>query len=201
MGAMSAVPLICPRCGAPLPVAAADSTFVTCGFCEATLRVGAADVEPAAPRTAPLTDVWGERRARFLDVLKVSLASQPPYDALCAAARAELGPLGQTDGLARITLALAADFDGENGTSTRTDPMALSRIAEAYHLACGRLAEAHETTLNLPFLTATAAGPVHLQRTVTAATLAQLAARPPAGPGGRPPAASTPKKRGWWPFG
>lgn len=190
---MSLVPLICPRCGAPLPLA--SGALVTCGFCDATIRLDGHHVKATETKPASVADSWPERRVRFIEALKAALATgQPPYGALCVAARYELGPLGETDGLARITLALAADFDQEHGTTTRQDPLALSRIAEAYHLACGQLATAPRAELNLQFLQATRAGPVHLRREVTAASLAELAARAPG-------TAQAPKKRGWWPFG
>lgn len=202
---MSARAWTCPRCGAPLPLAGAGAPFLSCAFCDATLQRADAELRLAEPKPAVVSDTWGERRVRFVQALQAALsAGRPPYDALCAAARDELGPLGQTDGLARVTLALAADFDREHGTSVTTDPTALSRIAEEYHRACGRLAETERTELNLPFLQATPRGPVHLLRPVTAAAIATLAARSPDGRARAPDAAPpppAPKKRGWWPFG
>jgi molecular chaperone DnaK len=128
----------------------------------------------------------------------------PPYDALCSAAREHLGTLGQSDGIARVTLALAADFDAENRTNCTTDVTALSRLADAYMKACVELARTPQTEMNLPFLTANETGPKHFQLTVTPAVFAALASREPAKAAEAPRAEAgeePPKKKGWWPFG
>jgi molecular chaperone DnaK len=69
--------------------------------------------------------------------------------------------------------------------------MVLGRIVDAYLQVFAQLRVAPSAELNLPFLTATPAGPVHFQRTVTPALFAELAQRDPR--------AAAPKK-GWWPF-
>ena len=83
------------------------------------------------------------------------------------------------------------------------DAVVFSRIAQAYLLELDELRTSESYDMNLPFLTATASGPVHLQRTLTARTLVELAARDPraaARPPAPSPAAPPPKKKGWWPF-
>ena len=207
-------PLVCAKCGAPLPLAAAGQQFVSCGYCNATLQVDATGArlakEADAGSSRPLADVLDEavaRKRRFVAALEERLrAKVPPYDALCSAAREHLGTLGQSDGIARVTLALAADFDAEHRTSCTTDVTALSRLADAYMKACVELARMPETEMNLPFLTTNDAGPQHFLLTVTPAIFAALAARPPAAPAPEAPraqAAKEPpkKKKGWWPFG
>lgn len=206
-------PLVCAKCGAPLPLAAAGQQFVSCGYCNATLQLDASGAhlakEADAGASRPLLDGIDEavaRKRRFVAALEEQLrAKVKPYDALCSAAREHLGTLGQSDGIARVTLALAADFDREHRTHCTTDVNALSRIADAYMKACVELARMPETEMNLPFLTANEEGPKHLLLTVTPAIFAALAARPLAAPEPEAPRveaeAAPPKKKGWWPFG
>jgi hypothetical protein len=146
-------------------------------------------------------------------------AGDKPYDALCAAARAHVdgvgGSLDAIEPLARATLAIAHDFDEENHTDAFTDATSLARIVEAYLKASVELATVSETSINLPFLSAAADGPKHLQRTLVASNLAALAQRAPfvAPKPAAPPAPAArvfvpvedepveKKKKGWWPFG
>lgn len=204
--------LVCAKCGAPLPLQAAGQQFVSCGYCSATLRVDAAGAtlaqDAGSVSSTPLEkllDEAVERRKRFVLALAEHLkANMKPYDALCSAAREHLGTLGQSDGIARVTLALAADFDAKNATKCTEDAMALSRLAEAYMKACEELARTSRTEMNLPFLTANEEGPKHFQLEVTPATFAALVAREPVRSIAEPPPSpeeEPPKKKGWWPFG
>ena len=71
-------------------------------------------------------------------------------------------------------------------------------IAEAYFKAVHELRTSKSTEMNLPYFVATADGPKHLQRTVTAQVFAELARRDPymASPIAAPaPAPEPPKKR------
>ncbi len=204
--------LVCAKCGAPLPLQAAGQQFVSCAYCNATLRVDAAGASLAQDAGAlsstpleKLLDEAVERRKRFMLALAEHLkANVKPYDALCSAARDHLGTLGQSDGIARVTLALAADFDAKNGTKCTQEATALSRLAEAYMKACQELAHKPRTEMNLPFLTANEEGPKHFQLEVTPAVFAALVTREPVQPAAeRPPSPEQepPKKKGWWPFG
>ncbi len=69
---------------------------------------------------------------------------------------------------------LAEEFRKQEGIDLRKDPMALQRLKEASEKAKIELSTAMETTVNLPFITADASGPKHLQTTVTRAKFEQL---------------------------
>src|SRR3954451_16016347 len=60
---------------------------------------------------------------------------------------------------------LADEFKRTEGIDLRKDAMALQRLKEAAEKAKIELSTAMETTVNLPFITATAEGPKHLQET------------------------------------
>jgi molecular chaperone DnaK len=69
---------------------------------------------------------------------------------------------------------VAEEFRKQEGIDLRKDPMALQRLKEACEKAKIELSNAMETTINLPFITATQEGPKHLQLTVTRAKFEQL---------------------------
>ncbi|HEX2971850.1 MAG TPA: molecular chaperone DnaK, partial [Tepidisphaeraceae bacterium] len=69
---------------------------------------------------------------------------------------------------------LADEFKRQEGIDLRKDAMALQRLKEAAEKAKIELSTAMETTINLPFITADASGPKHLQMTVTRAKFEQL---------------------------
>src|SRR6476660_667432 len=69
---------------------------------------------------------------------------------------------------------LAEEFRKREGIDLRKDPMALQRLKEAAEKAKIELSGAMESTINLPFITATAEGPKHLQLTVTRTKFEQL---------------------------
>ncbi|MBC7777767.1 MAG: molecular chaperone DnaK, partial [Phycisphaerae bacterium] len=69
---------------------------------------------------------------------------------------------------------LAEEFRKQEGIDLRKDPMALQRLKEAAEKAKIELSTAMETTVNLPFITATQEGPKHLQLTVTRTKFEQL---------------------------
>lgn len=58
---------------------------------------------------------------------------------------------------------IAEDFRSKHGVDLRIDPMALQRIKEAAEKAKCELSVLLETTVNLPYITATNTGPKHLQ--------------------------------------
>jgi molecular chaperone DnaK len=68
----------------------------------------------------------------------------------------------------------AGDFQAQEGLYLRTDPMALQRLAEAAERAKIELSSVLQTEINLPFITATATGPKHLNLTLTRAKFEQL---------------------------
>ena len=71
---------------------------------------------------------------------------------------------------------LAGEFKKSQGIDLTQDPMALQRLYEAAEKAKIELSSAQETQINLPFITADASGPKHLDMRVTRAKLAELTA-------------------------
>ena len=69
---------------------------------------------------------------------------------------------------------LADQFQKENGIDLRKDPMALQRLKEAAEKAKIELSSSMQTDVNLPFITADASGPKHLNVPLTRAKLEQL---------------------------
>ncbi len=69
---------------------------------------------------------------------------------------------------------VADEFKKEQGIDLRTDTMALQRLQEACEKAKKELSTAQATDINLPFITADAAGPKHLQMNITRAKFEQL---------------------------
>ncbi|NIA14793.1 MAG: molecular chaperone DnaK [Nitrospiraceae bacterium] len=69
---------------------------------------------------------------------------------------------------------LAEEFMKEQGIDLRKDPMALQRLKEGAEKAKCELSTAVSTDVNLPFVTADASGPKHLNYTLTRAKLEQL---------------------------
>ena len=84
--------------------------------------------------------------------------------------------LGGEDFDARIIDFLAVEFKREQGIDLRTDRLALQRLKEAAEKAKIELSSAKETEVNLPFVTADAAGPKHLVVKITRAKLESLVA-------------------------
>ncbi len=71
---------------------------------------------------------------------------------------------------------VADEFKKEAGIDIRKDAMALQRLKEACEKAKCELSSAVQTDINLPFITADASGPKHLQKTLTRAKFEQLVA-------------------------
>ncbi|MBU4601665.1 molecular chaperone DnaK [bacterium] len=71
---------------------------------------------------------------------------------------------------------LVDNFKKENGIDLKNDQMALQRLKEAAEKAKCELSSSLETEINLPFITADASGPKHLNVTLTRAKLEQLTA-------------------------
>jgi len=66
------------------------------------------------------------------------------------------------------------EFKKENSIDLSKDRMALQRLKEAAEKAKIELSQMMETSINLPFLTAGAAGPIHFEKTLTRTRLEQL---------------------------
>jgi molecular chaperone DnaK len=82
--------------------------------------------------------------------------------------------LGGDDFDQRIINWVADEFKKEQGIDLRQDRMALQRLKEAAEKAKIELSTTLQTEINLPFITADASGPKHLQMTLTRARLEQL---------------------------
>ncbi len=77
--------------------------------------------------------------------------------------------LGGDDFDQRIIDYIAEDFKAQNGIDLRQDKMALQRLKEAAEKAKIELSSASQTMINLPFITADATGPKHVDMTLTRA--------------------------------
>ena len=84
------------------------------------------------------------------------------------------GHLGGDDFDQKLIDHIADEFRKTDGIDVRKDPMALQRLKEAAEKAKIELSTQLETTVNLPFITADASGPKHLQVRVTRATFESL---------------------------
>lgn len=69
---------------------------------------------------------------------------------------------------------IADEFKKQEGIDLRKDPMALQRMREAAEKAKMELSQLMQTEVNLPFITATADGPKHLNLTITRAKFESL---------------------------
>ena len=84
--------------------------------------------------------------------------------------------LGGDDFDERIINYLAAEFKKENGIDLKNDKMALQRLKEAAEKAKIELSGMMSTNINLPFITADATGPKHLDITLNRAKFNELTA-------------------------
>jgi molecular chaperone DnaK len=82
--------------------------------------------------------------------------------------------LGGDDWDQRIVNWIADEYKKEQGIDVRKDRQALQRLREASEKAKVELSTITETEINLPFITADASGPKHLQIKLTRATFEQL---------------------------
>ena len=82
--------------------------------------------------------------------------------------------LGGDDWDQRIIDWMADKFQAENGIDLRKDPMALQRLKEAAEKAKMELSSTTQTNINLPFITADASGPKHLDYTLTRAEFERI---------------------------
>ena len=84
--------------------------------------------------------------------------------------------LGGDDFDRRIVDYLAEEFQRDNGIDLRKDPQALQRLFEAAEKAKVELSSVTQTQISLPFVTADATGPKHLQMSLTRSKFEQLVA-------------------------
>ena len=84
--------------------------------------------------------------------------------------------LGGDDFDRRVVDYLADEFKKDNGIDLRSDPQALQRLFEAAEKAKVELSSVTQTTISLPFVTADASGPKHLNTTLMRSTFEQITA-------------------------
>lgn len=84
------------------------------------------------------------------------------------------GHLGGDDFDRRLVDHLAEEFLRDNGIDLRQDSQALQRLFEAAEKAKVELSSVTQTQVNLPFITADAAGPKHLTTTIMRSTFEEL---------------------------
>jgi molecular chaperone DnaK len=84
--------------------------------------------------------------------------------------------LGGDDFDRRLVDYLADEFQRDNGIDLRQDPQALQRLFEAAEKAKVELSSVTQTSISLPFITADASGPKHLNTTVMRSTFEQITA-------------------------
>ena len=82
--------------------------------------------------------------------------------------------LGGDDWDQRIVDWLVKGFKSDNGVDLSTDAMAMTRLREAAEKAKIELSSVMETEINLPFITATNEGPIHLLRKLTRSEFEQM---------------------------
>ncbi|HEX6165162.1 MAG TPA: molecular chaperone DnaK, partial [Acidimicrobiales bacterium] len=84
--------------------------------------------------------------------------------------------LGGDDWDQRVIDWLVSQFKGAHGVDLSTDNMALQRLKEAAEKAKIELSQVQQTQINLPFITATSEGPLHLDETLSRAKFQEMTA-------------------------
>jgi molecular chaperone DnaK len=82
--------------------------------------------------------------------------------------------LGGDDWDQRVVDHLVKTFKGQNGVDLSVDKMALQRLREAAEKAKIELSQSSETSIHLPYITAGADGPLHLELTLTRAEFQRM---------------------------
>jgi molecular chaperone DnaK len=82
--------------------------------------------------------------------------------------------LGGEDFDSRVIEFLASEFKKDSGVDVHNDPLALQRLKEAAEKAKIELSSSQQTDVNLPYITADASGPKHLNVKLTRAKLESL---------------------------
>jgi molecular chaperone DnaK len=106
-----------------------------------------------------------------LDVTIMEMGAEGTFEVLSTSGDTQLGG---TDMDNAVIDYIADDFRKTNGIDLRKDKMAVQRLKEAAEKAKIELSNVLETDINLPFITADAAGPKHLTMKFTRATLENL---------------------------
>ncbi|MCQ2427828.1 MAG: molecular chaperone DnaK, partial [Clostridia bacterium] len=107
------------------------------------------------------------------DVSLLEISDDGVFEVLATAGN---NRLGGDDFDQRVINWIADEFKNENGIDVRGDKMVLQRLKEAAEKAKIELSGTASTEINLPYLTATASGPVHFMTTLTRAKFNELTA-------------------------
>ncbi|MEM3085569.1 MAG: molecular chaperone DnaK [Halobacteria archaeon] len=133
--------------------------------------------EPTAAALAYGLEKSGERRIAVLDLgggtFDVTLMEMGDGVYEVAATSGDT-QLGGTDMDNRLVEWVVSEFQRKEGPDLRKDSSALQRVRDAAEKAKIELTNVPETTLNLPFITADASGPKHLELKLTRAKLEEL---------------------------
>lgn len=124
---------------------------------------------------------------------------------------------GEYEAMVQAVANLAVDFEERTGASVHRDPIVIERLLSGVVKLSNELQTDESAELNLPFLTATTEGPLHLQRLLSREEFTDLCTRPGRTP--KPPkvtkaqsaseeldqaeaeaARKMGKKKSWWPF-
>ncbi|GAD51798.1 chaperone protein DnaK [Halarchaeum acidiphilum MH1-52-1] len=133
--------------------------------------------EPTAASMAYGLDEEGENTVLVYDLgggtfdVSVLEIAEGAYDVIATNGDNDLGGDDWDDALIDH---LADEFEDEHGIDLREDRQALQRLKDAAEEAKIELSSRKETTVNLPFITATDDGPVHLEQDVTRATFEKI---------------------------
>jgi molecular chaperone DnaK len=134
--------------------------------------------EPTAAALAYGMDKENNQRILVFDLgggtFDVSLLeiSDGVFEVLATAGNNRLGG----DDHQRIINWMADKFQRENGVDLRTDKMVMQRLKDAAEKAKIELSGMSQSDINLPFITATAAGPLHFEATLTRAEFDRITA-------------------------
>ncbi len=135
--------------------------------------------EPTAAALAYGMDKESDQKIMVFDLgggtFDVSLLeiSDGVFEVLATAGNNRLGGDDFDD---RIINWMADKFKAENGVDLRNDKMVMQRLKEAAEKAKIELSGMSSTNINLPFITATAAGPLHFDATLTRAEFDRITA-------------------------
>ncbi len=102
-----------------------------------------------------------------------SLGKEATFEVVATSGDTQLGGTDMDNALIEH---VAEEFRKESGIDLRQDKLAMTRLKEAVEKAKIELSNVMETDLNLPFITADASGPKHLNMRLTRARLEQLIA-------------------------
>src|SRR3989339_1845417 len=106
-----------------------------------------------------------------LDVTIMEMGAEGTFEVLSTSGDTQLGGTDMDNSLIDY---IADDFKKSNGIDLRTDKMAFQRLKEAAEKAKIELSNVLETDINLPFITADAAGPKHLTMKISRAKLESI---------------------------